>query len=114
MVGVASGVASRWRWHGPGVRDGLVFSPNVKAAYSANNKIAVGVEYYGSLGPLRTFDVLRQQEHQMIPSIDVNFGPDWEFNFGVGAGLTPSTDRLLVKLILGRRFSGWNMFKKSQ
>ncbi len=29
---------------------------------------------------------------------------DWEFNFGVGFGLTHSTDNLVVKLILGRRF----------
>jgi hypothetical protein len=27
-----------------------------------------------------------------------------EFNFGVGFGLTPSTDRLTIKMILGYRF----------
>jgi hypothetical protein len=36
--------------------------------------------------------------------LDLDLGPRWEFNFGVGAGLTPSTDRLIVKLILGYRF----------
>jgi hypothetical protein len=32
-------------------------------------------------------------------------GPKWEFNFGVGAAVTHSTDHLIVKCILGRRFS---------
>jgi len=36
--------------------------------------------------------------------IDLNLGPQWECNFGVGFGLTPATDRLLVKLIVGYRF----------
>ena len=31
-------------------------------------------------------------------------GPRWEFNLGVGVGMTPSTDHLLVKMILGYRF----------
>ena len=42
----------------------------------------------------------------IVPSVDLNFSPDWEFNLGVGFGLTQSTDRLLVKLILGRRLTG--------
>jgi hypothetical protein len=36
--------------------------------------------------------------------IDYDFGPDWEFNLGVGIGATQSTDHLLVKMIAGRRF----------
>jgi len=33
----------------------------------------------------------------------VNFGPRWEFNTGVGFGLTNATDRLIVKTIVGYR-----------
>jgi hypothetical protein len=36
--------------------------------------------------------------------LDLNLGPQWECNVGVGFGLTPATDRLLVKLIVGYRF----------
>jgi len=36
--------------------------------------------------------------------LDVDLGPRWEFNLGVGVGLTPATDRLIVKAILGYRF----------
>jgi hypothetical protein len=30
--------------------------------------------------------------------------PQWEFNLGVGFGMSQATDDLIVKLILGRRF----------
>ena len=36
--------------------------------------------------------------------IDLNLGPKWEFNAGVGFGLTPNTDGLILKMILGYRF----------
>ncbi len=46
-----------------------------------------------------------------FPSIDIDFAPEWEFNFGVGIGTTRSTDHLIVKCIVGRRFS-WPHSKK--
>ena len=30
----------------------------------------------------------KNQEQQIIPTVDLNFGPKWEFNFGVGIGIT--------------------------
>jgi len=91
-------------FHGPGVSQGLVFSPNFKAGYDVTKRINVGVEYYGSLGPVAGFDALSEQQQQIIPCIDLNLGPKWEFNFGVGVGATRTTDHLLIKMILGRRF----------
>jgi hypothetical protein len=92
-------------FHGPGVNQGLVFSPNVKVGYDFTKRISGGFEYYGSLGPVTGFDPIGQQEQQLFPVIDLNLGPNWECNFGVGIGLTGATDHLLVKLILGRRFN---------
>jgi hypothetical protein len=57
-------------------------------------------------GPVTGFDPLRDQQQQIIPSVDLNLSPKWEFNFGVGVGVTQGTDHLLVKMILGRRFGG--------
>lgn len=91
-------------WHGPGVNQGVVFSPNAKFSYNFTKHIAGGLEYYASYGPITDFDPLRQQQQQFFPAIDVDFGPQWEFNFGVGVGTTASTDHLIVKCILGRRF----------
>jgi hypothetical protein len=51
-------------FHGPGVTQGVVFSPNFKAGYDFTKKV----------------------------------------NMGIGVGVTHSTDHLLVKFIVGRRF----------
>lgn len=91
-------------FHGPGVNQGVVFSPNAKASYDLTRVVSVGIEYYGSTGPVTGFDPLRDQEQQIFPAIDLNLGPRWEFNFGLGVGVTRSTDHLLVKMILGYRF----------
>ncbi len=82
------------------------FSPNLKVSFDITSLITAGVEYYGALGPLTGFSAAPEQEHQIFPAIDLNFSPEWEFNFGVGFGLTPATDHTIVKLILGRRIGG--------
>lgn len=97
-------------WHGPGVNDGVEFSPNAKVSFNFTKRIAGGLEYYGAYGPVNDFDPLPEQQQQIFPAIDVDFGPQWEFNFGVGFGLTQATDHLIVKCILGRRFD-WHRTK---
>jgi hypothetical protein len=91
-------------FHGPSVSEGVGFSPNFKAAYSITRKLSAGLEYYGSLGSITGFDPVYLQQHQIVPAIDYDFGPNWEFNLGVGVGVTRSTDHLLVKMIIGHRF----------
>jgi hypothetical protein len=92
-------------FHGPGTRDGLVFQPNAKASVKLTKRVAGGLEYYGSLGSLRGFDPIRDQAHLILPCLDVDFGEDWEFNVGLGVGVTQATDHMILKLILGRRFN---------
>jgi len=89
---------------GEGAGQGLDFNPALKISYDLSRKMAAGIEYYGAFGPVRGFDPLSQQQQQLFPAIDLNLGPDWELNFGVGFGLTEATDPLIVKMILGRRF----------
>ena len=105
----------RWYWsfnpsfdksfHGESVRQGFVFSPNVKFSYDFTKKITGGIEYYGSVGPATDFSPINQQQHQIYPTIDLNLSPNWEVNFGLGVGLTRSTDHLIAKMILGYRFN---------
>jgi hypothetical protein len=93
-------------FHGPSTRKGFEFSPNFKAGYDITKKINAGLEYYGALGSITGFDPLREQQQQIVPTVDLNLSPNWEFNLGVGVGVTQGTDHLLVKMILGRRFGG--------
>jgi hypothetical protein len=91
-------------FHGPGVSQGVVFSPNFKASYKITKRAQFGLEYYGSLGPITGFDPIHDQQQQIVPTFDFDLGPNWEFNAGVGVGVTHGTDHMLVKFILGRRF----------
>jgi hypothetical protein len=91
--------------HGLNTGRGWEFSPNVKVSFDFTKKITGGLEYYGALGPVSQFDRINQQSHQLFPTIDLNLSPDWEFNFGVGADVTNSSDHLIIKCIVGRRFT---------
>jgi hypothetical protein len=107
--------AGKWYWafnptidksfHGPEAKRGYEFSPNVKFSYDVLKKVSAGVEYYGSYGPVTGFDPLRDQQQQILPAVDIDFGKNWEFNFGVGVGVTSATDHLLIKAILGYRLN---------
>ena len=104
----------RWYWsfnptfdrslHGQSVNQGFVFSPNVKFSYDFTKKVTGGLEYYGSVGPATQFLPGPLQQHQIFPAIDLNLSPKWEVNFGLGVGVTRSTDHLIAKMILGYRF----------
>jgi len=91
--------------HGMNTGKGWEFSPNVKVSFDFTKKITGGFEYYGALGPVSDFDPISQQSQQIFPTIDLNLSPNWEFNFGVGVDVANSSDHLIVKCIVGRRFS---------
>jgi len=60
---------------GPDSSRGFEFSPNAKVSYDITKKIAGGLEYYGSLGPVTGFDPFHDQQQQFIPAIDLNVSP---------------------------------------
>ena len=92
-------------YHGENVSKNPEFSPNFKFSYDFTKQITGGLEYYGSLGPITGFDPVAEQEQQIFPTIDLNLSPKWEVNFGLGVGMTRSTDHLIAKVILGYRFN---------
>jgi len=91
--------------HGLNTGRGWEFSPNVKVGFDFTKKITGGFEYYGALGPVSNFDPISHQSQQIFPTIDLDLSPNWEFNFGAGVDVTNSADHLIVKCIVGRRFS---------
>ncbi|WP_353072389.1 hypothetical protein [Tunturiibacter gelidiferens] len=91
--------------HGPGVNQGLGFSPGVKVSYDFTRKISGGFEYYADYGKLGDFYTLHNQQQQFFVVTDLNVSPKWEINMGIGVGPTAATDHLIVKGIIGRRFN---------
>ncbi|HZS58632.1 MAG TPA: hypothetical protein VFA43_05135 [Gemmatimonadaceae bacterium] len=95
----------RWYWainpdlersfKGPTVTQGFVFAPNATVGYDVTKKVNLAAEYYASYGA--------PQQQQLFGCINLDFGPQWEFNFGVGNGWTSATDHVIIKMILGRR-----------
>lgn len=104
----------RWYWSlnpaleralvGENVHQGFEFSPNAQVTYDLTRKVNLALEYYGAFGPVRAFDPFLRTQQTIFPSVNLDFGDDWEFNAGVGPGLTRETDRLLMKMIVGYRF----------
>jgi hypothetical protein len=80
------------------------FEPNLKTSYSFN-KVALGLEYYGSLGQLDHVPGIAQQNHALFAVADLDIDPKWEINFGPGWGLTQATDAFVFKIIVGRRIT---------
>jgi len=92
-------------WHGPGIAEGMDFAPGVKVGYDFTKVVNAGIEYYADYGRLGSPYSLHDQQQQIFAVTDLNVSPKWEINFGVGVGPTAATDHLVVKGILGRRFS---------
>ncbi|GAC1689807.1 MAG: hypothetical protein NVS9B3_08400 [Gemmatimonadaceae bacterium] len=90
---------------GEGAAKGFEFSPNAAVAFDVTRRVAIGTEYYGSVGPLSGFDPLAEQQHQLFAALNIDFGAEWEFNAAYGQALTAGGDAKLVKMIVGRRFA---------
>ena len=88
---------------GEGKGEGFGFSPNVNVGYNVSKRVNLALEYYGNFGPLKHLQPFTTTEQELFPAINYNFGPDWEFNLGVGMALTSHTDIVGLKMIIGRR-----------
>jgi hypothetical protein len=82
-----------------------LFEPNFKYAYSTSQKANLGFEYYGNTGSLFNPFKLPQQEHQLYVVVDLFLHPLYEFNFGIGKGLTDVSNGTTVKCYVGRRIN---------
>ena len=80
---------------------GLEFVPATRVAYNLNDKWAVAAEEYSDFGPLRNFDPIGQQFHEVWAVLD-HPGKILSIETGVGVGVTGGADRLTFKLMLSR------------
>lgn len=79
------------------------FAPAVRLARKLDKDLFVGLEYYGDFGEIGRFGKASDQQHTLFAVTDFKLGV-FDVDFGIGYGLTPSSDRLVVKTIVGYAF----------
>src|SRR6202022_482770 len=79
------------------------FAPAARVARKLGTDLSVGLEYYADFGEIGHFGKLADQQHTLFAVTDFKLGV-FGVNFGVGYGLTPASDRFVVKTIVGYAF----------
>jgi hypothetical protein len=79
------------------------FLPAARLARNLGEDRFLGVEYYTDLGKIGDFLPLQQQRQQIFGVTDFKLG-GFDIELGLGYGLTPGSDRLVAKAILGYDF----------
>ena len=80
----------------------LEFVPSARLAYNPTADWAVALETYSDFGQVSGFAPLADQGHQVFGVVDHTARNGLEMEFGVGVGVTNSSDRLTLKLILSK------------
>jgi hypothetical protein len=86
---------------GPDYGAGPTFEPAAMAKVKIAATIAIGVEYYAAFGPIAGILPPREQVHYIFETADLLAIDKFEFNVGVGEGLTPASNDFVGKMILG-------------
>jgi hypothetical protein len=79
------------------------FAPAARLARKFGEDLYFGFEYYADFGKIGSFSPLREQQHTLFAVTDFKAGV-LDINLGVGYGLTPGSDRFVVKSIIGYAF----------
>ncbi len=79
------------------------FAPAARLARKFDQDLYAGFEYYADFGKIGDFLPFEQQQHTLFAVTDFKLGV-FDVNFGVGYGLTPASDRWVVKTIIGYAF----------
>jgi hypothetical protein len=81
--------------------ENLDFAPAIRVAYNRGSKWALAVEEYAEYGPLRQFYSVSKQSQELFAVLD-RHSKTVNIEAGVGFGLTSSSDKITLKLILSR------------
>lgn len=88
-----------WSLSGP-VQDPVSLEVDTKLAYDTGGGYAVGFESYNEMGPLKHLGHLNELSQTLFGVIDTQVH-GYDLNLGLGRGLTPASDRWLLKFIIG-------------
>jgi hypothetical protein len=79
------------------------FAPALKIARAVRDGLQVGLEHYADLGPIHHIPPFNQQDHVLYGVVDWQKGR-FDFNFGIGHGLTSASEKWVAKMIIGVPF----------
>src|SRR3979411_1483392 len=79
------------------------FTPAARLAQKLGPDFSIGLEHYADFGEIGNFKKLSEQQHTLFAVTDFKLGV-FGGNFGVAYGLTPASDRLVIKTIVGYAF----------
>jgi hypothetical protein len=91
-------------FRGPGTHHGVTFAPSGQISYRLLPWIAPALEYYGDMGPVTELPSIQQQQHFLVPALNLFVLPQMELNAGMGWGLTRSSNGIFLKAIFGWDF----------
>jgi hypothetical protein len=79
------------------------FAPAARLARKFGTDLFAGFEYYTDFGRIGDFKKFSEQQHTLFAVTDFKIG-DVDIDFGLGYGLTPASDRFVIKTIIGYAF----------
>jgi hypothetical protein len=82
---------------------GVEFVPAARFMRNLGEDRFIGLEYYTGLGNPGNWQSFQQQAHELFAVTDFKVG-EVDVDFGVGYGLTPGSDRWIVKTIISYAF----------
>jgi hypothetical protein len=88
---------------GSDASQGPSLAPALKVARTVG-PVALGIEYYATLGPLSSVLPWKDEQQQIFEVVDLLSIEDFELNAGVGEGLTSASEGVVFKVILGYEF----------
>jgi hypothetical protein len=92
---------------GPNKNKGFEFGYAAGVYLHWLRELSPAVEFYGGIGFIDDSEPLKQQQHYIFPLFWGELPKGVEYSVGPGFGLTPGSDRVLVKLNFGlERFVG--------
>jgi hypothetical protein len=79
----------------------LDFAPSERVAYNFSKTWAVAAELYSDFGVIHRFSPWRETSQQLFATADYG-GDPVNIEAGIGFGLTPGSDKLVLKLMFSR------------
>jgi len=86
------------------------FDPAAEVTIRLGRYASVGLEYYAGLGTIGAFSPWRQQQQYIFQVANLFIVPGLELNLGIGEGLTPASNPLTVKGIIGYEIDWFPLF----